>query len=773
MLKRVKKSEGFYWGHGLIVLLSVLLTILVWYFIKKQEEAKKYNRFKTQAVQVVSLIQERMNKYENALLAARAYIETEDNKINKKNWALYTKILSIDKRYPGINGIGIIYKFPKKDKAKYEKFYQLERPYFKIYPEHNRKDTIPIVYIEPEESNRQAVGLDMAHETNRYHAALRAEASGEPQITGPIILVQDDEKTPGFLFYVPMYHDLDKQEQLLGFVYAPFIMKKLINGVLAEKNRQVAIKITDDKSVFYDEITHGDLAGGEFSHYKQIIKQPVYGRVWTYTVVPTERFELANKVSSPLLILLAGILIDLLLIYIFISLSKQNKKVSAHAEKITVDLVEKSKALEKLVHFNVLTGLPNRAYFLEELKKLVSEKPKSAIAVILINVDDFQRINDILSHAIGDKLLTVVSQKLTRAFSGDNYFVSHFGADDFGVIIRKINSNKNLTKLIENALKNFKNPLLIDSYPLNVSISAGVSLYPENAETVETLMINAGIAMFYIKQHGKKNYRFYDDVINKEVLRRHHLFLALENALNKKEFYLEYQPQVDIITKNIIGFEALLRWKNETFGSISPVEFIPLIEETGQIVKIGHWVIEQALKDFSSIQEMHKDKQLRLSINASAIELQQENYVAYIKQKLNQYNILPASVYIEVTESILLNRNQNAVDALYALKDFGVQCALDDYGTGYASIQYLKEMPVSLVKLDKYFVKELEFNDENKTIIKHTIKLCHALGLRVLAEGVETHSQLELLLDYHCDYIQGFYFYRPMSLANLSLLFRS
>jgi signal transduction histidine kinase len=348
-----KITTSFHWLHWLIVSLSVILTLFAWWFSKNQVEEKVQLQFNKEAEQVVELISERMKKYEDALWGGVAAIQTNGGDISYGNWLTFATHLKIDVKYPGINGIGVIYHIRPKELIPFLKQQRQTRKSFNIHPSHEEKEYFPITYIEPQAKNFKAVGLDMAHEKNRYEAAKKARDTGLAQITGPISLVQDAEKTPGFLFFSPFYIGKadktveDRKEYFVGLVYAPFVVKKLMQGTLLREKRRVDIQISDGTEVLYNEHMQTNIDYDPNPLFKKSVALNLYGRTWSFDIRSTKLFRAAAQYNQPLTILAGGIIIDLLIIMLFVTLGRSNQKAVAYANSMTRELKEKAIHLEK------------------------------------------------------------------------------------------------------------------------------------------------------------------------------------------------------------------------------------------------------------------------------------------------------------------------------------------------------------------------------------------------------------------------------------------
>ncbi len=359
---QVKRAGRLHWVHWFIVGASFLLTLGAWYLVKSQEDEKRTLRFEKEAEQVVGLVSERMQKYEDALWAGVAAIRSQSHGIDYREWKLYSESLKIDVKYPGINGIGVIYHVPPADISAFLARERIARPDFNVHPAHDRGEFWPITYIEPVRANAAAVGLDMAHEANRHTAAKKARDTGKAQITGPIVLVQDAERTPGFLFYAPFYrggtrHTVDeRRENFVGLVYAPFIFKKLMEGVLAKENRRVGIRISDGADVLYDE-NIAEVAGFDPRPlFRKTIQVHEYGRVWDFQISSKLSFRHDETSRQPWLILAGGIVIDSLLLGLFVVLARSNRRALSFADRMSNQYQAQANRLSNIIE-NAVDGL--------------------------------------------------------------------------------------------------------------------------------------------------------------------------------------------------------------------------------------------------------------------------------------------------------------------------------------------------------------------------------------------------------------------------------
>jgi diguanylate cyclase (GGDEF)-like protein/PAS domain S-box-containing protein len=430
---------------------------------------------------------------------------------------------------------------------------------------------------------------------------------------------------------------------------------------------------------------------------------------------------------------------------------------------ICKDVSEQAKNMEtiKFMAFHdQLTGLLNRRALLEKLNDLInmSDTNYNEFALISIDLDRFKFLNDTLGHLAGDELLKRVAERLGQ-FQNEQCFVYRQGGDEFSILL--VNTNRESTvKFVQKVFSEFVQSFYYHSHEYYISPSIGISMYPNDGKNAETLIKNADEALFRVKDKGKAHYQFYRTEMNSVITNVLTLETHLRKAVDKDELYLVFQPQIDITTAKTSSFEALLRWNNTAFGLISPSVFIPLAEDTGLIIPIGHWVIE---KTCEQIRNWHNKgfSNIRVAINISAIQFQQHNLVGFIRNMIERYNIPAAALEIEITEGAMQDTKET-IPILKKLKQLGITISVDDFGTGYSSLNYLKHFPIDVLKIDQSFIKDILVDEKAAAITSSIIHLGRSLGLEVVAEGVENSSQVEFLKNQNCHKIQGYYYSKPI-----------
>jgi diguanylate cyclase (GGDEF)-like protein/PAS domain S-box-containing protein len=435
---------------------------------------------------------------------------------------------------------------------------------------------------------------------------------------------------------------------------------------------------------------------------------------------------------------------------------------------IAKDITERKDAEQRIRHmafYDTLTNLPNRVLFEERLRMELSQMQKieRQLAVMFLDLDRFKFINDTLGHAVGDRLLQGVTQRLLSIVETCDT-VSRISGDEFAIILPDRAGAQEAGQLAQQILAGFTQPLMVDGIELFTTASIGISVYPDDGTDSATLIKNADMAMYRAKELGRNNYQMYTLSMNAHSEERLSLESDLRKALDRDEFVVYYQPQINVHTGELIGVEALVRWNHPKRGMISPGDFIPLAEETGLIVPIGEWVLRTACAQVKAWKESGFP-QLRVAVNLSARQFLREDLVEVVARALHDTELAPQYLDLEITESMTMHNVDRAIMILHGLKNLGVHISLDDFGTGYSSLSYLKHFPIHMLKIDQSFVRDITTDPDDAAIASSIIALAHTLNLHVIAEGVETEEQLAYLTGHGCHEMQGYLFSPPVPVA--------
>lgn len=415
-----------------------------------------------------------------------------------------------------------------------------------------------------------------------------------------------------------------------------------------------------------------------------------------------------------------------------------------------------------LAYHDALTNLPNRRSFMNHLHNEIIDRKysKSKLAILFIDLDNFKSINDQWGHEVGDLVLKEAAQTIQGAIRPTD-MVARLGGDEFIVMLKDVEDQQELTKYVERILMKFQTPLLISEHEYMITCSIGVASYPENGESAEELIKNADAALYSLKGHGKNGFVLFDKNIENQSFERRLLENALRSAIREQQFYLEYQPKLNLSTHELMGMEALIRWKHPDLGTIPPGKFIPLAEKTGLIIPLGKWILRESCRQAKQWQTGEYSP-LLISVNVSVIQLEDPHFIDIVKEILQETGFNPKWLELEVTESIFADV-KNSASILQEIRNLGIQISIDDFGTGYSSLSYLKNLPVDTLKVDQSFVKDIHTNDDSRAIVNAVITLANTLGLKVIAEGIELQEHIEELNKDGCIFGQGYYFSRPLT----------
>ena len=416
--------------------------------------------------------------------------------------------------------------------------------------------------------------------------------------------------------------------------------------------------------------------------------------------------------------------------------------------------------LRYLSHYDALTGLPNRAFFRSKLGKALraAQASEHFLAVLFLSLDPYSKINETLGPAMGDRLVRCVARRL-KELVGPNDAVGYWGSGEFVLLLEQAGDEAQIAKIVAGLKKKIERRFFSFKREFYLTSSIGIALHPPHGLTVETLLKNAGAALFEAREGGGNSYRFYSDDLNVRSLKRFALENRLGRSLQRREFKLHYQPMVDTGSWRITGAEALIRWDHPELGSIPPADFIPFAEKSGLIVPIGEWVLRSACMQLKKWHASGFPK-LTLAINVSARQFQEPASADMIVRILEETRLDPSCLELELTESLLMANAEHVITSLTKLKDIGVKLAIDDFGTGFSSLEYLRRLPLDILKIDQSFVRDA--SNHGTALISSIISLADKLRLRVIAEGVETREQLTFLRRLGCDNMQGYFFSRPI-----------
>ncbi len=433
---------------------------------------------------------------------------------------------------------------------------------------------------------------------------------------------------------------------------------------------------------------------------------------------------------------------------------------------LQTDITELSrihKQLEQMAHYDPLTGLPNRIYFKDRIEHAIEthRRRKKKFALLYLDLDNFKTVNDTLGHSIGDMLLQEVASRLKSVLRAEDT-ISRQGGDEFLILLEDIDEEKKISSLLKRIIHVINKPFVAHDHTLHTSFSIGVAFFPKDGQHFEELLQRADLAMYRAKNEGRNQYRFFDSSMLEMLSRKHKLTNALREALKHEELELHYQPQCSIKTGKLYGVEALLRWHSTKLGTVTPEQFIPIAEESGLILKIGEWVLQEACQTVRTF-----NNQLTVAVNISAIQFNQPDFIETLQQTVEYFEIDPSLLELELTESVIIQDVAKSRQKMKIIKQMGFKIAVDDFGTGCSSLSYLKQFPIDILKIDKSFIDDLITDRDDAAVVDAIIQLGKVFNMKVIAEGVETSRQLDFLKKHGCDIIQGYIYSKPLNLKNL------
>ncbi len=432
---------------------------------------------------------------------------------------------------------------------------------------------------------------------------------------------------------------------------------------------------------------------------------------------------------------------------------------------------QKDKArIQHQAHFDHLTQLPNRFLALDRLSQAItkSKRSKDNTSVLFLDLDDFKKINDTMGHSAGDLLLVEASKRLLTVVRKVDT-VGRLGGDEFIIVLEDIQQADMVQRVADKIIKQFRSPFIIEGHEIILTISMGISVYPGDGEDATDLIRSADSAMYYSKENGRNMYSFFTQSMNAVVSRRLAIEEQLYDALKRNEFEVHYQPKIDLSNGKIMGAEALLRWNNPTLGQVSPIEFINIAEQTGTIIELGFFVLAQAMATCHNWKTVFNHT-IKMSINLSPRQFRDSKLTDFIQEQLKINQLIGSDIELEITEGVFLSGHDYVQKAITQLGELNIELAMDDFGTGYSSLSYLRNFPFSVLKIDRCFISSLIENSSDQKLVNAAISLGHSMGMKVVAEGVETQAQHEYLEQQGCDYVQGYLYGKPMTAQSFELL---
>jgi len=466
-------------------------------------------------------------------------------------------------------------------------------------------------------------------------------------------------------------------------------------------------------------------------------------------------------------------IVTLLILCETLVLSLLDARMASKTARMAASLQEANTELQRMVLHDALTKLPNRVLLADRIEQAAQACKRSSTlcAVLFVDLDRFKIVNDSLGHFVGDELLQAVAERLRSAVRQEDT-VSRLGGDEFVILLRYVAHADDAGRVAQKIIEVVSQPIRSHGHEMHVTCSVGISIYPQHGETAEALIMNADVAMYHVKKSCRNDFEFFTPEMKTFFPKRVALENELRKALEREQFVLHYQPQIDVMSGELTGMEALLRWHHPELGLVMPAEFIPLAEETGLIVPLGRWVLREACLQNKAWQNQGLQS-LRVAVNISGMQFQQKDLVDSIARALDESGLDPRCLELEITESVIMQNAPEATIMLEKLSQMGVDISIDDFGTGYSSLSYLKRFSIDRLKIDQSFIRNVSSDQDDAAIVKAIIALAHSLRLRVVAEGVEHAEQLQFLRSLGNDEYQGYFHSKPLPAAEFERYLRT
>lgn len=639
----------------------------------------------------------------------------------------------------------------------------------RLYPALSASEYLPITLVEPLERNAQVIGLDVLVLPATGAAARCALSSGRPCVSDGLRLVQETGRQQGVVLYQAAFDRGSAVARPLGVVSLALRMEELAEATLDSRGGRadvlafclVDLDGVDDRRVLFGQPGCGagdgsaEAAGARGLARRAAVR---FGQQdWVLSARTGPRFSSEARDWTAWAVTATGFTAVALLGAFLMVITGQARRTQRLVDQRTYELAQSNASLTQLAHFDPLTGLYNRTQWNELAQRAIDDARRhgDTLAVVFIDIDRFKDVNDSLGHSQGDRLLSTLATRLKACLRSCDV-LARLGGDEFVLLLPRLNNSEGARHAGDKLMQALTQPVRLLGHDVTVTASLGAACFPADGDSVETLLQHADIAMYAAKGDGRNRLRFYTNDLRERLSAHLLLERELRRALTEGtgELRVEYQPQIDLASGQVVGVEALLRWEHPTLGAIRPDRFIPVAEQSGLIDAVDRWVLAQACEQLRAWQ-MQGLPRLRVAVNMSAQDFARPDFLPQVHSLLQDGGDLARQLELEITESLLMQGQAQVQQRLEELTQLGPTLALDDFGTGYSNLGYLKRLPLAKLKIDRSFVVDLPGRGEDEALVRAIVSMAHDLGLQVLAEGVETEAQRDFLTQLGCDQIQG------------------
>ena len=682
-------------------------------------------------------------------------------------------------RYPGTQNFGWSPVVTQAQRAAYEQISPgrpiLGRtPQGQTLPAPAAEQHLPITWVVPLASNRAVLGLDVSVLPTTAAAVKATLDSGRPEVTEGFRLVQESGEQRAVVVYQAVR---DADRHLQGVVSAVFRMDDVMQTVLQSfQQGPFSLCLVDNWASADNRRLFGAAACDQASTSPGMVERWTQGwplrfagRDWTLYVQAGDDYWASGVSQGAWISSAVGLIAVSMLGTFLIVITGQGRRTAQLVEERTRELARTNASLVQMAHFDALTGLANRAFWTEQAEATLAAARENGkwVAVLFLDLDRFKHVNDSLGHSQGDQLLVTVSARIQACLRARDV-LARVGGDEFVALLPWVRDRDGAATVARKVARALSEPIVLDRMQVTVTASVGVAIYPDHGETVDALLRHADTAMYAAKAAGRNHWRFFEPSMHEHVSRRLALESGLRVALETQsgELTIAYQPQVCARTGQVQGLEALLRWHHPTLGPISPQEFVPVAEESGVIEALGQWVLTSVCQQIQAWADGPMSPHfagVTVSVNVSALEFNRPHFIHHLEHALSHMQQPAQRLELEITESLLVHASAEITQRMDQITDMGISLSLDDFGTGYSSLGYLKRLPLSKLKIDRSFVKDVPGDAEDEAIVRATLSMAHDLGLQVIAEGVETAAQRDFLSRHGCAAFQGWFYARAMS----------